>query len=484
MKRLFLTFVVLTLAITSWAYSVKFDFTTGYANNQRIDNVTNGGVTITFHQGQSTNWAQWLESSQCLRMYAKNGFTVKASDNVEQFIIYFKSSDKRFVTGTNAQPTLSSGTYSESGVQGVWTGEAQSVTLTAGGTKGHARIDSIKVTVKGEAPGGSVTNPVISPASASFSDSQVVTISCDDNDAEIRYTLDETTPDANSSLYTGPITLTETTTVKAIAIKEDAVSQVVTAKFTLVVGINESIAEFLAQPDGTTMVFNFPVTVVYQYEKHLFVQDYWGLGMRIFGNTGQTYNPGDIIPAGFTGRMATYGGEPELDVFYTDNFKVAEGKNALLATAIDALDISSLYHADYVVVRDVQLGKGDTDEDFFMYNRDEDYGQGFLGTFKTIKLPEDLAPRYDVVGVVSSHYTLSTIYQLLPIEFYIHGDLNNDKSINVGDIATLYQSIMNPSVYPTAGSALYVGDIRGDLTEDGSINVGDIATLYKLILKN
>ncbi len=47
--------------------------------------------------------------------------------------------------------------------------------------------------------------------------------------AEIRYTLDGSTPRASSTLYTGPVTLSETTTVKAIAIK-DGVSSTVTSR--------------------------------------------------------------------------------------------------------------------------------------------------------------------------------------------------------------------------------------------------------------
>ena len=47
--------------------------------------------------------------------------------------------------------------------------------------------------------------------------------------AEIRYTTNGSTPTAESTLYSGPLTLTETTTVKAIAIK-DGVSSAVTSR--------------------------------------------------------------------------------------------------------------------------------------------------------------------------------------------------------------------------------------------------------------
>lgn len=47
--------------------------------------------------------------------------------------------------------------------------------------------------------------------------------------AEIRYTTDGSQPTAQSTLYSGPLTLTETTTVKAIAIK-DGQSSAVTSR--------------------------------------------------------------------------------------------------------------------------------------------------------------------------------------------------------------------------------------------------------------
>lgn len=63
-----------------------------------------------------------------------------------------------------------------------------------------------------------VLDPVISPSSQSYYDSIVVTITCATQNAVIHYTTDGTPPTASSPIYTGPITLTETSTVKAIAL--------------------------------------------------------------------------------------------------------------------------------------------------------------------------------------------------------------------------------------------------------------------------
>ena len=75
-----------------------------------------------------------------------------------------------------------------------------------------------------------VTAPVIS-GNTSFTDSTQVTMSAEAG-AEIRYTTDGTTPTASSTLYASALTLSDTTTVKAIAIKNGVSSEVTTKVFT------------------------------------------------------------------------------------------------------------------------------------------------------------------------------------------------------------------------------------------------------------
>ena len=75
-----------------------------------------------------------------------------------------------------------------------------------------------------------VEAPVIS-GETPFDESTEVTISGPDG-AEIRYTTDGTAPNAESSLYSEAITLTDTATVKAIAIKDGTSSEAATKVFT------------------------------------------------------------------------------------------------------------------------------------------------------------------------------------------------------------------------------------------------------------
>ena len=76
----------------------------------------------------------------------------------------------------------------------------------------------------------SVEAPVIS-GETPFDESTQASISGPDG-AEIRYTTDGTAPNAESTLYSEAITLTDTTTVKAIAIKNGVSSESATKVFT------------------------------------------------------------------------------------------------------------------------------------------------------------------------------------------------------------------------------------------------------------
>ena len=77
--------------------------------------------------------------------------------------------------------------------------------------------------------GNNISTPVIS-GTTPFEESTEVSMTGPDG-AEIRYTTDGSTPTAESTLYESAFTLSNTATVKAIAIKEGESSQVATKYF-------------------------------------------------------------------------------------------------------------------------------------------------------------------------------------------------------------------------------------------------------------
>ena len=67
-----------------------------------------------------------------------------------------------------------------------------------------------------------VDNPIITITN------NTVTLTCSTENAVIHYTLDGTDPDVSSTVYISPFTLSDNTTIKAIAIKNDKTSTIVT----------------------------------------------------------------------------------------------------------------------------------------------------------------------------------------------------------------------------------------------------------------
>ena len=79
-----------------------------------------------------------------------------------------------------------------------------------------------------------VHEPIFSHPGGTFVLSVDVTITTNTADADIYYTLDGSDATPGATLYTGPITITETTTLKAVAVKEGNVSHQTSATFTIV----------------------------------------------------------------------------------------------------------------------------------------------------------------------------------------------------------------------------------------------------------
>jgi hypothetical protein len=109
-------------------------------------------------------------------------------------------------------------------------------------------------------PANTVATPTFTPLDgATFAGSQAVTLACATAGAAIRYTLDGSDPTAASALYTAPVQLTQTTTVKARGFAAGmADSAVASATYTRL----ETVATPTFAPlDGTTFTGSQAVTL-------------------------------------------------------------------------------------------------------------------------------------------------------------------------------------------------------------------------------
>ena len=113
---------------------------------------------------------------------------------------------------------------------------------------------------------GHVSTPIISPNGGTFTDSQVITITCRTDGAAIYYTLDGTVPTTNSAKCTGAFTLTESRTVKAVAIKvgmsNSTVAEAVFTKSSSPVDpVVETVAAPVIAPNGGNFTGSQRVTI-------------------------------------------------------------------------------------------------------------------------------------------------------------------------------------------------------------------------------
>ena len=232
---------------------------TGYSN--AITLTPNSGITgntpFVFNgDASSPNYYKVIEFSRPLQ--ENTTLTFKAT-NGYRFVIFGVTYEKKSVSPTLAAPkfTPAEGTYNE----------AQNVTITTtatnadiyyttdestptafNGTKYTTAINisettTIKaVTFKDGIYSDVVTAtyiisipvpvPTFSPEGGRFTEAQMVSISATD-DAAIFYTTDESTPTTSSTEYTEPISVTSTTTIKAIAVKNGVSSDVASATYTI-----------------------------------------------------------------------------------------------------------------------------------------------------------------------------------------------------------------------------------------------------------
>ena len=110
---------------------------------------------------------------------------------------------------------------------------SKTITLTRSKTGTNLFITKLVITTEVEDNPNAVETPVITPATGTYTTEQEVTITCETEDAKIYYTTDGTDPTAESTAYTAAFTVSETTTVKAIAIKGEYSSEIAESVITI-----------------------------------------------------------------------------------------------------------------------------------------------------------------------------------------------------------------------------------------------------------
>ena len=115
-----------------------------------------------------------------------------------------------------------------------------------------------------------VANPVITPVGGKYTVAQTITMACATEGAQIRYTLDGTTPTETSELYTGQFAIEESITIKAKAFKDGwMASSIVSEEYEIaldaqiIVGTNNTIQHIQNSRDFVFQLNNLDNKEIY-----------------------------------------------------------------------------------------------------------------------------------------------------------------------------------------------------------------------------
>ena len=122
-----------------------------------------------------------------------------------------------------------------------------------------------------------------------------------------------------------------------------------------------NIAAFKAGKDeNATYEFTSPVTAIYQNGKYLYTQDATGY-LLIFGEIGQKYEQGDVIPAGFTGKYDVFHEGIQLASPAGFAASTAKGEVSPVETTLEEIGTDMIN--DYVKVEGVTIASGIISQD-------------------------------------------------------------------------------------------------------------------------
>ena len=405
MKRyLSLLFAYIVIISSAWAYDVVFDATVDYipdGNTAGEYSINKDCVTMHIEQGV-TNGTHY-------RFYKNKKVTFTSECGPITRIVFYcvgSGNGQYGPAGFVSNPPE----FNWDGNLGIWTNPG-STWVEFNAVNGQVRVTKIVVTVGGETD---LQSPIIRPGSGSYMGPLEVSITCNDEDAKIYYTLDGTDPSTNSTLYTAPFTLNESTIVKAVAVLDGEMSQVSSAHYEII-NSNQvmNIWECLLLPDGTQVQFVNPVSVIFQHNNYLWLKDETGC-MQCFGPVGQNYQMGDIIPGGFGGKLTTYRCVREIS--QPNGFQPAVEYTTIEPEVITASEVGPNMVSHYVKLCHVRLTplNGNT------YLLTDDNGiecQVYFGTLGMPDVPLETYFYYDITGIVSAHeLNGECIYQILPVK--------------------------------------------------------------------
>ncbi len=185
----------------------------------------------------------------------------------------------------------------------------------------------------------SVATPTFSVAEGTYYVAQSVELACETEDATIYYTTDGTEPTNESTQYNGAISISGTTTLKAIAIKNGEASAVTSATYTFPATYETIAALVAAAPTDKVILKLTNAQVLYVNNKDMYVKD--ASGAIDFYDCGLEYTAGTILNGTMVVSYELYKtGLPEVTSVDTENSNVTDTEGEAVPVEMSAKDIT------------------------------------------------------------------------------------------------------------------------------------------------
>ena len=355
MKTFFKYFACLLVAVLCFgqvwgAADVTYDFT---GSGWTVSNGTLSNGTVSFTGAGSANF----KMSSGYFMFGKSGAYI-------DFPTYAKAVAKIVVTGrSGASASTGMNIYvGETAVSTATTGstgtntyeiaaasQAAGTTYTLKVTSNHnAQITKIEIYYKAETPAGTCVAPTFSPAAGAVLSGTTVTLSTTTASADIYYTMGASPadPTTSSSKYTAPISITEATTIKAIAAKSGlSNSSVVSASYTIITPLTTMQDIFDAATTtetAKTITFNsaWVVSGVKSDGKQAYLTD-GTKGLILYSSSNMGLAVGNTLSGTKECTLVLYNGAAELKNFNTTGLTKGTG-GIVTPVVLDAYGITAL----------------------------------------------------------------------------------------------------------------------------------------------
>ena len=309
------------------------------------------------------------------------------------------------------------------------------------------------------------SSPEFSVASGTYNSGTVVSLTTLLTGTNIYYTTDGSDPTTTSTPYTSAITLTSTTTLKAIAVKDGVSSNISEATYTIRSGslVSTGIYAKVISSDDLELDANY--LIVYEGGSKALGAYFSNNNKPYFGAVDVTINNDsiDLNGIGDMPTILTIVGEADAYTFaLQDNeqtvYLSCPSDNNYLSESSSATDTKSQWT--------ITIGETTTIKNNSLTSRYINYNTSSprFATYKASSNQKAVC-LYKEVLEESAPSTLTVLL----------GDVNLDGDVNVEDVTTLVNYILGSTVATFSEPA-------ADLDENDTINVSDVVDLVNRIL--